>query len=77
MQDVVIVAATRTAIGTFGGQFASVPAHELGATVIRALLEQSGIDPASVDEVILGQVLTAVTCSRWGGGRSKLWRARS
>ncbi|WP_150305096.1 acetyl-CoA C-acetyltransferase [Pseudomonas saliphila] len=59
MQDVVIVAATRTAIGTFGGQFASVPAHELGATVIRALLEQSGIDPASVDEVILGQVLTA------------------
>lgn len=59
MQDVVIVAATRTAIGTFGGQFANVPAHELGATVIRALLEQSGIDPASVDEVILGQVLTA------------------
>ena len=59
MQDVVIVAATRTAIGSFGGQFASVPAHELGATVIRALLAQSGIDPASVDEVILGQVLTA------------------
>ncbi|MEH6387501.1 MAG: acetyl-CoA C-acetyltransferase [Pseudomonas profundi] len=59
MQDVVIVAATRTAIGSFGGQFANVPAHELGATVIRALLEQSGIDPASVDEVILGQVLTA------------------
>ena len=54
-----IVAATRTAIGSFGGQFAHVPAHELGATVIRALLEQSQIDPAIVDEVILGQVLTA------------------
>lgn len=59
MQDVVIVAATRTAIGSFGGQFASVPGDELGATVIRALLTQTGIDPASVDEVILGQVLTA------------------
>ena len=59
MQDVVIVAATRTAIGSFGGQFASIPAHELGATVIRALLEKSAIDPAIVDEVILGQVLTA------------------
>lgn len=59
MQEVVIVAATRTAIGSFGGQFAHVPAHELGATVIRALLEQSQIDPTIVDEVILGQVLTA------------------
>lgn len=59
MQEVVIVAATRTAIGSFGGQFANIPAHQLGATVIRALLEQTGIDPASVDEVILGQVLTA------------------
>lgn len=59
MQEVVIVAATRTAIGSFGGQFAGVPAHQLGATVIRALLEQTGVDPASVDEVILGQVLTA------------------
>jgi len=59
MQEVVIVAATRTAIGSFGGQFAHVPAHELGATVIRALLEQSQIDPAIIDEVILGQVLTA------------------
>ncbi|WP_373186680.1 acetyl-CoA C-acetyltransferase, partial [Halopseudomonas sp.] len=59
MQDVVIVAATRTAIGSFGGQFANIPAHELGATVIRALLEKTAIDPAIVDEVILGQVLTA------------------
>ncbi|MGY8812568.1 MAG: acetyl-CoA C-acetyltransferase [Pseudomonadales bacterium] len=59
MQEVVIVAATRTAIGSFGGQFAHVPAHELGATVIRALLDQTKIDPAIVDEVILGHVLTA------------------
>ncbi|SDS92682.1 acetyl-CoA acetyltransferase [Halopseudomonas xinjiangensis] len=59
MRDVVIVAATRTAIGSFGGQFATLPAHELGATVIRALLEKTGIDPASVDEVMMGQVLTA------------------
>jgi len=59
MQEVVIVAATRTAVGSFGGQFAHVPAHELGATVIRALLDQTKIDPAIVDEVILGQVLTA------------------
>lgn len=59
MRDVVIVAATRTAIGSFGGQFANVPGHELGATVIRALLEQTAIDPASVDEVMMGQVLTA------------------
>ncbi len=59
MQDVVIVAATRTAIGSFGGQFATVPGHELGATVIRALLAETSIDPASVNEVIMGQVLTA------------------
>lgn len=59
MQEVVIVAATRTAIGSFGGQFARVPAHQLGATVIRALLAQTGIEPNTVDEVIFGQVLTA------------------
>ena len=59
MQDVVIVAATRTAIGSFQGTLANVPAVELGATVIRALLEKTAIDPASVDEVILGHVLTA------------------
>ena len=59
MQDVVIVAATRTAVGSFQGSLANVPAVELGATVIRALLEQTGVAPAQVDEVILGQVLTA------------------
>ena len=59
MQDVVIVAATRTAIGSFQGSLANVPAVELGATVIRALLDKTAIDPATVDEVILGHVLTA------------------
>lgn len=59
MQDAVIVAAKRTAIGTFGGSLASVPAHELGAAVIRTLLSDTGVPPEQVDEVILGQVLTA------------------
>ncbi|WP_286914131.1 MULTISPECIES: acetyl-CoA C-acetyltransferase [unclassified Pseudomonas] len=59
MNDVVIVAATRTAIGSFQGALATVPAVDLGAAVIKRLLEQTGLDPAQVDEVILGQVLTA------------------
>ncbi|MBD9397046.1 MULTISPECIES: acetyl-CoA C-acetyltransferase [unclassified Pseudomonas] len=59
MQEVVIVAATRTAIGSFQGALADVPATDLGAAVIRRLLEQSGLDGAQVDEVILGHVLTA------------------
>ena len=59
MQDVVIVAATRTAVGSFQGALAHVPAVELGAAVIRQLLEQTGVDGALVDEVIMGQVLTA------------------
>ena len=58
-QNIVIVDAARTAIGTFGGTLAGIPAHELGAKVIQGLLERSGIKPAQVDEVILGQVLTA------------------
>ncbi|MBP9955615.1 acetyl-CoA C-acetyltransferase [Geopseudomonas guangdongensis] len=59
MKDVVIVAATRTAIGAFQGSLASLSAADLGAAVIRRLLEQSGLNGAEVDEVILGQVLTA------------------
>lgn len=59
MQDVVIVAATRTAIGSFQGSLASVSAVDLGAAVIRQLLEQTGLDATQVDEVIMGQVLTA------------------
>ncbi|MDE2210370.1 MAG: acetyl-CoA C-acetyltransferase [Betaproteobacteria bacterium] len=59
MPDIVIAGALRTAIGKFGGALAKVPAPELGATVIRALLETSGVRPEDVSEVILGQVLTA------------------
>jgi acetyl-CoA C-acetyltransferase len=59
MQEVVIVAATRTAIGSFQGSLANVSAVDLGAAVIRQLLAQTGLDPAEVDEVIMGQVLTA------------------
>jgi acetyl-CoA C-acetyltransferase len=59
MQEVVIVAATRTAIGSFQGSLANVSAVDLGAAVIRQLLAQTGLNPAEVDEVIMGQVLTA------------------
>ena len=59
MEDVVIVAAGRTAVGKFGGTLSRIPAAELGAQVIRALLSKTGIDPAAISEVILGQVLTA------------------
>ncbi|SFB63824.1 Thiolase, N-terminal domain [Azotobacter beijerinckii] len=59
MKEVVIVAATRTAVGSFQGSLANIPAAELGAAVIRHLLEQTKLDAAQVDEVILGQVLTA------------------
>jgi acetyl-CoA C-acetyltransferase len=57
-EQVVIVDACRTAIGAFGGSLASVPAPDLGARVIKGLLERTGLDPALVDEVIMGQVLT-------------------
>ena len=59
MTNVVIVSAARTAVGSFNGAFANTPAHELGATVIDALVERAGIDKADVSETILGQVLTA------------------
>ncbi len=59
MKDVVIVAAKRTAIGKFGGSLAKVSAPELGATVIQALLAETGVAGEAVDEVILGQVLAA------------------
>ena len=57
--DVVIVAATRTAIGAFGGSLASISGSDLGATVIKALLEKTGIAAEQVNEVLMGQVLTA------------------
>ncbi|UWN48507.1 Acetyl-CoA acetyltransferase [Alcanivorax sp. ALC70] len=59
MQDVVIVAATRTAIGRFQGGLADLPATKLGETVVRRLLADTGVEPGAVSEVILGQVLTA------------------
>ncbi len=59
MDDVVIVAAGRTAVGKFGGSLAKIPASELGAHVIKGLLAQTGIDPNLISEAILGQVLTA------------------
>jgi acetyl-CoA C-acetyltransferase len=58
-EAIVITHATRTAIGAFGGSLASVPAVQLGATVIKSLLDQSGLTADQIDEVILGQVLTA------------------
>ncbi len=61
MDDVVIVAAARTAVGKFGGTLAKIPAAELGAHVIKGLLAKTGVDPTLVSEVILGQVLTAGT----------------
>ena len=59
MREVVIVAATRTAVGTFQGSLSRIPAPELGAAVIRRLLADTGLPGQDVDEVILGQVLTA------------------
>ena len=59
MTNVVIVSAVRTAVGSFNGAFAATPAHDLGATVLEALVARAGIDKADVSETILGQVLTA------------------
>jgi acetyl-CoA C-acetyltransferase len=58
-QDIVVVAAGRTAVGSFNGAFATTPAHELGAAVIKGVIERAGLQGDDVDEVILGQVLTA------------------
>ena len=59
MTNVVIASAARTPVGSFNGSFASLPAHELGKTVLEALVERAGIEKAEVSETILGQVLTA------------------
>jgi acetyl-CoA C-acetyltransferase len=59
MSDVVIASAARTPVGSFNGAFADVAASELGRTAIVAALQRAGVDPAEVDEVVLGQVLTA------------------
>ncbi|KQY36511.1 MULTISPECIES: acetyl-CoA C-acetyltransferase [Rhizobium/Agrobacterium group] len=57
--SIVIASAGRTAVGSFNGAFANTPAHELGAAVIKGVLERAGVEAAEVDEVILGQVLSA------------------
>ncbi|TRC85087.1 acetyl-CoA C-acetyltransferase [Mesorhizobium sp. WSM4310] len=57
--SIVVASAARTAVGSFNGAFAATPAHELGAVVIKELLARAGVEAAEVDEVILGQVLTA------------------
>jgi acetyl-CoA C-acetyltransferase len=59
MTDIVIAAAARTPVASFNGAFASLPAHELGAIAIKEALARAKVDPADVDEVILGQILTA------------------
>jgi acetyl-CoA C-acetyltransferase len=61
MANVVIAAAARTPVGAFAGAFAAVPAHELGIAAITAALGRAKVDAAEVDEVVLGQVLTAAT----------------
>lgn len=57
--SIVIAGAARTPVGSFNGAFASVPAHELGAAAIREALARSGVDAAEVDEVVMGQILSA------------------
>ena len=59
MEDIVIVSAGRTAVGKFGGALAKTPATELGAAVVKAVLERSGLSADLIGEVIMGQVLTA------------------
>jgi acetyl-CoA C-acetyltransferase len=57
--DIVIVSAARTPVGSFNGAFANLPAHDLGKVAIKAALERAGVEPGRVSEVILGQILTA------------------
>ena len=59
MTNVVIASAARTAVGTFGGSFATTPAHDLGAAVLQEVVARAGLDKSDVSETILGQVLTA------------------
>ena len=58
-EAIVIASAARTAVGTFNGSFANVPAHDLGTAAIQGALARAGVDPKEVDEVILGQILAA------------------
>ncbi|HEY7382352.1 MAG TPA: acetyl-CoA C-acetyltransferase [Beijerinckiaceae bacterium] len=58
-EAIVVVGAARTAVGTFNGAFANTPAHDLGKVALTAALQRAKVDPGEVDEVILGQILTA------------------
>ena len=79
MKDVVIVGALRTAIGCFQGALARHSAVDLGSVVVRALVERSGVAAHEIDEVILGQVLTAgagqnpARQAALKGGQRRLW----
>ncbi len=57
--EIVIVGAARTPVGSFNGSLSSLPAHDLGKVAIKAALERAGVEPGSVSEVIMGQILTA------------------
>ena len=59
MDDIVIVSAARTAVGSFNGALGSMPAHDLGAVALQAAMGRAGVDPADIDELIYGQVLAA------------------
>ncbi len=59
MTNVVIASAARTAVGSFNGSFANTPAHDLGSTAIKAVVERAGLQPQDISEVILGQILAA------------------
>ena len=56
---IVIASAARTPVGSFNGSLASLPAHELGKVAIKAALDRAGVQPGDINEVVLGQVLTA------------------
>ncbi|HDG9776504.1 TPA: hypothetical protein PGG59_004932 [Raoultella planticola] len=70
--NVFIVGAFQTPVGAFGGQLEELPAPRMGAHLIREMLEQTGVQPQEVDEVILGQVLTA-GCGQNPARQSALW----
>lgn len=57
--DVLILSAARTPIGNLNGALSTIPAHELGSTVIQEAMQRAGVQPDQVSEVLMGQVLTA------------------
>ena len=59
MEDIVIVSAARTPVGSFNGALSTIHAHNLGAIALQAAMSRAGIDPDDIDELIYGQVLAA------------------